>query len=148
MGSHRIGKKLQGPKLRLVLISDFISSLNFEPLFSERGIFKGIQDEFKQQAQIVLDDYYQSTETKFTSRIVADKLKSLLDVRISRRQCCEHLSRIHGMIKPSMRALIKYRCRKNRLEVSDFSLIDYVRQNRIQNLFQGCLSNSKVYEKT
>ena len=70
----------------------------------------------------MLDDYYQSNETKFTSRVVANKLKTLLDVRISRRQCCEHLSRIHGMIKPSMRALIKYKCRQTRVEVSLLTL--------------------------
>ena len=90
----------------------------FTSFFSERGIFKTIQDEFKMQLTTVKDHYYQSDETKFNAQYVKERLKDLHDVRISRRQCCEHLSRIHNLIIPSTRALIKFKCRQRRVEVS------------------------------
>ena len=119
LGSHRIGKRLQGPKLRLVfkkMLSFFNSSVKW--YFSERGIFKGLQEEFNQQLEIVVDHYYQSDDTKFNSNYVSKQMKSLLNVHISERQCRSYLSRVHHMITPSTRALIKFKCRQKRLEVS------------------------------
>ena len=89
--------------------------------FRERGLFKGLQLEFECQLKGVIEHYHRSDDLKFNSRYVTEKLKLLYDVRISPRQCRTYLTRLHDMVMPSTRALIKFKNHQKRVEVSTFS---------------------------
>ena len=88
----------------------------------DRGIFKGLQHEFELQLKGVIEHYHQSNDLKFNSRYVTEKLKQLYDVRISERQCRIYLTRLHDLVKPCTRALIKFKNHQKRVEVSQNSI--------------------------
>ena len=85
---------------------------------SERGIFKGLQLEFEHQLKGVIEAYHHSDDKKFNSKYVKEKFREMYDVRISERQCRTYLKRLHRLVKPQTRALIKFRNHKSRVEVS------------------------------
>ena len=49
---------------------------------------------------------------------ITDKLKQIKDVRISERQCLTDLTRLHDSVKPSSRALIKFKNHHSRIPLN------------------------------
>ena len=88
---------------------------------SVTGVFKNLFLEFEEQLKIVIKHFYESTDTKFNSAYVVRKLEELCNVYISKSQCHRYLGRLHNLVKPRSRALIKFTSKKKRIAVSHMS---------------------------
>ena len=79
--------------------------------------------EFEEQLKVVIQHFEESSDHKFTVPYVVQKFEELMNVRISTRQCQTYLGRLHNLVKPGSRALIKFTSKKKRVRVNNFSSI-------------------------
>ena len=87
------------------------------------GIFKNLFLEFEEQLKVVIQHFEESSDYKFTGAYVVQKFEELLNVHISPRQCQTYLGRLHNLVKPDARALIKFNSKKARVRVNNFNFI-------------------------
>ena len=107
---------------RYILISRFGHVTSFSPnilLNSITGVFKNLLLEFEKQLKVVIQHFEESDDYKFTAAYAVKKLNELLDVHISQSQCKRYLVRLHNLVKPGSRALIKFTSKKARVKVNN-----------------------------
>ena len=71
----------------------------------------------------MIQHFEESSDYKFTGAYVVQKFEELLNVHISPRQCQTYLGRLHNLVKPGARALIKFNSKKARVRVNNFHFI-------------------------
>ena len=99
-------------------VFEFFYKIHGWGINSIAGIFKNIFLEFEKQLKVVIQHFEESDDSKFTAAYAVKKLNELLDVHISPRQCKRYLGRLHNLVKPDSRALIKFTSKKARVRVN------------------------------